>query len=336
MSTDVVQAVFADPEAVVEAVKGRRGRPAKAKKTDDVALEVKEEKGEVSEISVAELADAGNIDIVDDVVEDNPELQEFRESVKDKIKNLRDSFWYVAEAFVRVRNEKLFKTWGFRSFEAYLEEECEYSRSSAFLLMKTYTYFKDELKDRLSECSESYDQLVSVVKEVGWAKASKLAQEQVITPETVDEILEALKTLTVSALEAKCKNIVSTLPEDVQEDLRESNDMKTVKKNFQLTLHELDVVENAIKKAKTFLREGAKDSKALAFICGEYDSSNIAAAGEDNMGDYLYKLERLLGIDLIAVSQNGEKILYGQDTVKRLAGETSTTETESEDSEMIG
>jgi len=319
---DIADEVFSSPAEVIE--KKKRGK------------KVQEEQEEVSIISISDLAPVSEFNLstidfesteedLDDVVVVDEELEKFREEVRNKINEIQNTYWFLGEALTRISKDKLFKSWGHKTFNEYIERECNHAKSSVYSLMKTYDYFHTQIKEKLSTKPEAYPVLIDAAKLVGWAKSSKVAQEQVVTTENYKEVIESMKTMTVSQLDAHLKEIRSQLSPEEASDAIEDNDLKTVKKSFALTLFQKEVVERAIEKAKGILREGASDSKAISMICGEFDSDH-ESSGESSVAEFASKIERTTDYNVILVSKNYDKILYGTETMAKLAEEPNATE----------
>ena len=266
-----------------------------------------------SEITVLDGSD------IDEPTSDAPSATLEGEAIRLKIHELSSTisvaYWELSELVAMVSNKKLYKTWGFGTFEEWAKNECDVGRRKAFYFVKIQNYFNDHLKKQLQGSPELYEQAVAVAKEIGWSKALKLASENVITKENIGDVLEAAQTLSVDELETKCRAVFKDLSAKDKDSSIESNTMKMVRKSFQLTTYDENVVSLAISKAKESLKEGASDSTALAWICGEY-----TATGSMDITDALSKMERLLGITIVAVMENENRIIHGADAIVRIAG----------------
>lgn len=54
------------------------------------------------------------------------------------------NMWLLGERFNRIQESKSYREWGYRSFEEYIDEDTEYSRSTVYAYIKIYVRYKYE------------------------------------------------------------------------------------------------------------------------------------------------------------------------------------------------
>jgi hypothetical protein len=232
-----------------------------------------------------------------------------RNQIKDLVSSISTSYWSLAEKLAFVFDQKRYKSWGYPTFEAYADQEIGMKRTKAYDLANIYKYFTVTLKEKLQD-QQLYNQVITDVKDLGWNKALKIATEKVIDKDNAKEVIDTAKTSTLKELDFKCKEIIEAMPQEKQEERKEEVE-KTTKKSFHLNLWQADVVDNTIDKVKKMMREGANDSSALVFMCQDFNSSNQIPKSQGDVSEYLSKVERTLGIRILATTSDYSKIIYG-------------------------
>lgn len=254
----------------------------------------------------------------EDLPEETEETRVLRVRVKELIKTVDNAYWELAEKLADVSNKKLYKAWGFNTFEAYLGDDCGYEKRKGYYFVQIHNYFNNELKTKISE--DLYNRVIGIAKRIGWTKAMKLATEQVLTEENADEIMNKALTCSVKDLEALCKIEFDRLSPEDQEQIEDENNLKRVKMTVQLTLSQKKDVDEALEKALSMMKDGASDSNALSMICRDFLTTNLAASGkEESLSENLSKFERLLGVSLVAFDDTSKSVVYGKDTLQKLA-----------------
>ena len=281
----------------------------------DVVPESDDETGLIefdgAEVEVLD-ADDGD-DESDNEVIPTDEGKRIRKRIKILAEKLSDNYWEISELIARVHNEKIFRQWGYKKFSEWANGEFSVGRSKAYNFAKIQNYFNNTLRKELPE--PMYNQAIETARKIGWNKALEVARANVITKDNCAQVLEVASTRSYDDLKKELKVIFKEMPKDDQDSSVENNTMKTCRKTFVLTVQQEVDVKASIEKAKESMREGATDSSALALICAEYLSCNP----EGSLSEKLSNFERLLGVQLVAVSQDGVVIEYGEQTLKTLA-----------------
>ena len=294
---------------------------------------------ETVEAAEIEVLDGNEIDMADEgeVIVETEESKTLRENVQRLLTAVNETYWCLAENLSIVSNGKHYKAWGYSSFEQYLAEECGLKRGKGYALAKIFNYFNNQLKESFVGQDDKYNTLMDVVKQVGWAKARRLATDKIIKPDNVDLIIDKAQKLSLDELEAWCKAEFKALPEPEQDDSDSDNNVKLVRKNFQLTLYQLETVDDAIHKALATMREGATPSSAIALIAGDFlqSATDVSTGGnrKENIAHLIGKMERLFGISLIAYDDKEDDILFGEENLSKVA---ESIEKQDEDSGDIG
>ena len=304
----------------------------------DMNMDV-DQMAETVEAAEIEVLDGNEIDMADEgeVIVETEESKTLRENVQRLLTAVNETYWCLAENLSIVSNGKHYKAWGYSSFEQYLAEECGLKRGKGYALAKIFNYFNNQLKESFVGQDDKYNTLMDVVKQVGWAKARRLATDKIIKPDNVDLIIDKAQKLSLDELEAWCKAEFKALPEPEQDDSDSDNNVKLVRKNFQLTLYQLETVDDAIHKALATMREGATPSSAIALIAGDFlqSATDVSTGGnrKENIAHLIGKMERLFGISLIAYDDKEDDILFGEENLSKVA---ESIEKQDEDSGDIG
>lgn len=247
---------------------------------------------------------------------ETPEARKVRVRIEELGKNISESFFELASLIDRVHDEKLFKQWGHKKFADWAQAEFQMGRRKAYNLRKISEYFNKTLKKELPEAK--HEEVVTTVKDIGWSKALELANENVITNDNVDEVLGAAKEQTVEGLRSQCRNeFKANMTDEQKEKSDDTNNMKQVRKSFQLYLSQVEVVETAIEKAKAQMKEGATDSGALTNICADFDAANDSFS----LSDKLAQLEQVNNIKIVAFDPKKSEVIYGIENLEEIAGD---------------
>lgn len=270
------------------------------------------------------LLDDGDVEVLaaedgDDISENEmiptDEGKKIRKRIKQLAEKIQDSYWELSELVARVHNERIFKQWGFKKFSDWVQTEFDVGRRKAYYFVQIQNYFRTQLKNELPEAN--YNAAVEVAKSIGWNKALVLATEQVLTKDNVEDVLIKAQDMSYDVLKNECKALKKNMSKEQQEESAENNTMKMVRKSYQFTTAQEVDLNRALERAKSSMREGAKDSSAMALICAEYVGMNPEGSLEEKLSNF----ERLLGVNLIACDQECSTILYGAETLKNLASE---------------
>jgi len=94
----------------------------------------------------------------------------------------------VAELLCEVRDERYFETYGYTTFDEYVEKEVPFKRRKAFYLMAICDKFIRELQVP-----------VATLENLEWVKAKEL--KSVVTPENWEKLVARTKTMTVPQIQ---------------------------------------------------------------------------------------------------------------------------------------
>jgi hypothetical protein len=275
------------------------------------------------------MSEAANLEAVDvevidesvvlpvDLQVDPQEAEELKKKVHDCIVNLSVSYFELSKYLGEIQRKKLYKAWGYPSVQEWVTNEYKFQRRKAYYLVRIDEYFNNSLPEKLPE--DLYEETLSAAKDIGWSKASVIASQNVLNEQNCREVMQAARDLTVEALTEKCKSIKDAMREGIDasddEEDRPPNLMKMVTKSFKFSEYDKEIIDAALERAKEMLGDSkTKDGKALSFICSDFEANS----GVD-IADHLSKLERLLGISVIAISDSSQKIVFGKESLERLA-----------------
>ena len=246
---------------------------------------------------------------------------DLRDKIKSMIKDADNLYWDLAHAIAEVANDKLYKKWGYSSFEAYVNEECRIDKRKGQYFVAIHNYFSTTLRTILIENTEIYEKYLEVAKKIGWVKARILSKEQVITPENAEVILEKVQSCTVRDLEGICAAAADEMSDADKEKRLDENVDKQVSFNFKTSLAQKADVEDAIQHALAIMPSGASRSSALSFVARAYkESEDVGRGAAPDVRLFLASLEERLGIKLIAIDPGAGKIVFGEDTLHQLGG----------------
>jgi len=252
--------------------------------------------------------------------EDNGDVRaELREKIKVLIRSADDLYWDLAQAIATVANDKLYKKWGYSSFEAYVNEECRIDKRKGQYFVQIHNYFSTNLKAVLVSAPEVYESYLTLARQLGWVKARILAKEQVVTETNAQALLDKIQNCTVRELEDICSVAASELSEEESDKRTDENVDKLVRLTFQVTLAQKDDIEKAIEHALGLLPSNATRSSALSMGLRSYMDSDITGRGGSlNVGSHLSHQERILELQLVAFD-HGNNIVFGSDTLEKLS-----------------
>jgi hypothetical protein len=252
----------------------------------------------------------------------SPETDALRDKIKDLTQNISNSYWELSLLVHQVHANKLYKTWGYKEFPEWTAAELGFQKRKAHYLVQFQEYCGKRLPQVLppAETLSAIDQL----KTIGWSKALEIAKENVITQENYVEVLSHAQTDKIDEFISRLKLIKSEMKEEDKEDSNETNTMKTFRKSFIMTTSQEEIITSAIEKAKKAInKDKTSDTVALEYICNDFEAN-----GEVDPADIFSKLERIFGCSIIAITDDGQRILFGSDTLSRLSGSQPDTDTQ--------
>lgn len=246
------------------------------------------------------------------------------EEVDRLFKLVDETYWHLSAEIAEVNNKKLYKIFGHKTFEEYINKFGK-DRRTGYYLVQVFNYFNHELRTILAEKPEDYQYVTDKAKTFGWTKAMKLATNRIITPDNARDVADKAEMFSVKELDMFCKAVDADKTEEQKEDDVDNNDLKTVRTTFQLYLHQHKVVEEAVTKALSMMKQGATKSGAIAMVCQEFLATHVTSQGRDSgVAESCAQLERNLGLSVVAIDEDVGKIVYGEKYLAKLAGDEPT------------
>ena len=256
--------------------------------------------------------------IEDFSLEDTEETRALRDGLKNKIKLIDTTYWEVARDLHEVRNRKLYKVWGYKTFASYVTEEIGKDKRWAHYQAQIFEYFHNTVSHLLADKPDEAKKVVEIAQQIGWSKAKTLAAAQIINSENALQVMESAAQKSADDLEFMCKQIFNEMPEEDKKEIVDKNEIKKELKTFNVKLAEREDIDKAIAVAKEMAgKDDMTDSRAIAMICRDFATTNVAATGgSPDVAQALSRYEDLLGLIIIAYDKNTGKIVYGQDNVE--------------------
>lgn len=167
------------------------------------------------------------------------------------------------------------------SFDEYAELELGIKRRKAYYLIEIYEKFVINLGLPME-----------VLGTLEWSKAKEVVS--VITPDNWLEIVDKMKTMTVKEIKEWVKGLKGT------SGTKADADDAVIKRSYSLHLPQAEVVDQAIKLAKSMM-DNDKDGYALEMVCSDFLSSSCGCGLEGALSrvDVAVKnIERAFGVKL--------------------------------------
>lgn len=237
-----------------------------------------------------------------------------------------------------VTKPPLFQAWGYNSFADYAEEELGLHRRKAERLRRIWYKLEVELEGLDSKIKER------IVK-LGWSKTRELvrvltvrnAKDWVDKAEKLNypELLEALSKYTTER-EARIREAESSdeepNPDDLDPAVPDADKFKV--ETFSLAEPQLESVKTALERASE-LSTSKKKGHNLDLICTDFLATNGFLKGDDiDKKNYLAKVEKQLGVSIVAIDPLSDEIIFGLATLERLARAGAADSEEGSDEEI--
>jgi hypothetical protein len=221
----------------------------------------------------------------------------------------------------------LYAAWGYSSLLEYAEKELQINKKRAERLRRIWYVLEIEMKDIDPEIKQR-------IVNLGFCKVRELIR--VLTPRNAKGWVEQAEKLNYFSLQAavtaeyqkfgaaekalaleKGKEDEPADP-DAQPDAPVEVPEVLTREVFALYPEQLSNVRLAIKKAME-LSHSDKKSHNLDLICTDFLATNDFVAGDnDRRLRYIAKMEKVLGVNLVAVDDSGD-VLYGIHTLELAA-----------------
>jgi hypothetical protein len=231
------------------------------------------------------------------------------------------------------RKPAIYTAWGHDTFKDYVERELEIDIKRAQRLRRMWWVLEVQLKELSPDMKQR-------VVNLGETKVRELIK--VLSLRNVESFVSQAETMNYKEVEKavieenRRRGVIeaasaagelgdgedsSEEPASVEEALPTAVDERSTREHFELFPAQLLNVRLAIKRAQE-LCHSDKKSHALDLICTDFLATNDSMAGDDDKRlRYIAKIERTLGLRLMAVDPVSKEIVYGMDALKLVAGD---------------
>lgn len=229
------------------------------------------------------------------------------------------------------RRSGVYTTWGYQSYADYAERELGLHRKKAERLRRIW--FVLEI-----QCKDLDPQVKQRVVNLGFAKVRELVK--VLSPRNAENLVSQAETMNYKQLEVvvadegRRQGLAEAvlgggddgpgpLPEESENTLPHPDDTQATielptSENFQLFPKQLLNVRLALQRAAE-LSNSNKKGHQLDLICTDFLATNDVMAGDsDKRLRYVAKIERTVGLKLIAVDPDTNEIVYGLSALKEV------------------
>jgi ribosomal protein S18 acetylase RimI-like enzyme len=225
------------------------------------------------------------------------------------------------------RRGPLFTEWGYENFAEYAEKELQIGRKRAERLRKIWFTLEIEMRDLDPDLKQR-------IVNLGFCKVRELIR--VLTVRNAKHWVQQAEVMNYYSLQAsvtdeKRRQGVGEALLAAEGDSEETSEGETsqlpdptppeilTRESFAFYPEQLGNVRLALEKASS-LSHSDKKSHNLDLICTDFLATNDFVAGDvDKRLRYVAKMERVLGLRLVAVDDAGE-VLYGLKTLELTAG----------------
>lgn len=231
-------------------------------------------------------------------------FSDVRKNILELKNSLDKSRWLLAEALFDVFDGNMFHRWGFNNFDQYVEVEVGLTTRTAQYLVSMYRWFVHKIGPKMpdDECKE----MISEVKDLGWAKAKSLVK--VTTPENVTRWIKKAKELSSEDLKIAVQDEYNK-KKGIKDD-----DVKGMKGlNFgRVFVEQHDIVMQALAIAEK-QAESDKKGHLISLVCQDFVATNMAQTegGQRDRSKYFDKIAAQYGVKFIAVDIETGKVVHG-------------------------
>jgi len=229
------------------------------------------------------------------------EATELRTRIQDRRKMIDESYWELAQDLHMVLNSTCYIEWGFENFASYVTSEVGMKPRSVDYLTGIASWFGKMPKP-----------IQNWVKSLGWSAAKELTGK--VTAENWKDIKKDIKGMSVIQINEyfKAQKEAAKMGAELTEE-------KPKGISFRLFEAQMENVQNALAQAKE-MGNTDKSGNALDLICTEFLASH---AGETDLNEYLGRIEKTMGIKIVAFDHEGEEVLHGEDMLEEAEGEAA-------------
>lgn len=222
--------------------------------------------------------------------------EQIRAEIKTLSSHIRDKYMQLSTLLVVVRDKEYYKSWGFTSFEQYIQEDLEMHVETA----NTWVAIETHLIAKSGLTREE-------VADMGWTKAKALlpaARKGLITTENKTEIVEKAKAMPTSEVR-----------EYVHKDIMKEQAPSLQSVSYFFTQEQHDTVKDACQLAGEIINN-TNVSAQLAAIAQDYLSS---ISEHDTHAPDAYQLRRLATIVDVLEKVYGLRVILEGKTAHGLA-----------------
>lgn len=248
---------------------------------------------------------------------DEAERDERAEEMRDRLKKVFEAQagenFAVARDLAYLSNQRSYTAWGYKTFESFVDKEFKLAKRNAEYHVRTHNYLETSLRSVLVDDHSAYNRLVSAVHIAGWTKAKTLAQEHVVNPENVEEVIVKLDELSTRDFEAYC---VSTrkLARDKTPIGDEEDQTPRNRRSFLLTDAQESDMKRAMEHMQAKMTGKPKPSSIVTNIMRDYLSTNTAAEGKGRIKSLIedfVRNEGLYGVEIVVRDSETKKMIHG-------------------------
>lgn len=245
---------------------------------------------------------------------DGEQRDERAEELRDRLRKIfadrAGENFTVARDLAYLANNRSYRAWGYNTFEAFVDKEFSLAKRNAEYHVRTHNYLDSALRSMFVDDHGTYNRLVEAVKDAGWTKAKTLANEKVVTPENVEEIIAKVGALSTRDFEAYCE----VLRKEKKDGDDDDNPEKLVTLNYRCTKAQRDDIRRAVDHAGVKMAKESSPSSKLANLCRDYLSTNTAAEGKGRIEALIedfVRNEGLYGVEIVVRDVETKKIIHG-------------------------
>mgnify|MGYP001214520271 CR=1 FL=1 len=254
------------------------------------------------------------LDDLPDGKEETKAEKALREQLKMEVRDIERSHWKLGESLHSVRQEALYRLWGYATFQEYVIRDLEMCDRTAHYLVNLAEFWK-----KLKPEHQAW------VKELGWTKAKELTDY--VNNGNAAVWRDRLKGKSVKEIQAIVReNRAGALKEAAEiDEAKDDVDVeKAVQVRFPLYPEQERTVTQAIEHAKE-IAQSDKKGHCLEMICLDYLASH---SGVTDTQAYLRVVENYTGVRLIGVcldeaSEHYGDVVFGGELCDKLRSLTS-------------
>lgn len=241
------------------------------------------------------------------VVDGQDPVQDDIQAIRENLQRLKlvytQTYFEFGAVLQRAFELSAHKTWGFNTWQEYVEGELGMSERRVRYLLSIHRWFSKVLKD--------HPHVKQRIEHLGWSKVKLLVG--IVDETNVDEWVERAESMSLVALEEFVKGLKDgKAPKEGAEHLAAVT--------FRLYPDQATNVEEAMELAGE-IAESDKRGHLLDLICTTFKADHVfsASPGTKLSQIYLAKIEKILGVRLIVVNADSGTVMSGIDVLEKLA-----------------